>query len=121
MADRTKNPALLKGTLDAMVLRVLQEGAEHGFGIARRIEKASSGVLGIEEGSLYPALHRLCQAGAIEGEWRTSGAGRRARYYRLTPKGRRRLATEVKRWNRLSSAVSAVLGTASGPPREAPA
>lgn len=121
MSPKRKNPDLLKGTLDAMILRVLRETPEHGYGIARRIEAASSGVLGVEEGSLYPALHRLSQSGDIAGDWRVTDSGRRARYYRLTDQGAKRLKAEIEKWHRMSTAVSTVLGPTPGTLGEAPA
>src|SRR5262245_11297296 len=103
---------LLQGTLDVMILRTLERAENHGYGIARAIEAAAAGHLSIEEGSLYPALYRLDKRGHIAGSWRTTEGGRRARYYRLTPRGRKQLATELTIWERLSSAVTRVLESA---------
>jgi PadR family transcriptional regulator PadR len=104
---------LLGGTLDMLVLRTLELGPSHGFGIARSIEERSDDVLLIEEGSLYPALHRLEERGWIASEWGTSDNNRRARFYRLTPKGRRQLATEAGRWVELAEAIRRVMAPVS--------
>lgn len=100
---------LLHGTLDALVLKTLSRGARHGYGIARWIEEATDEAVVVEEGSLYPALYRLERRGLIEAEWGTSELGRKARFYRLTPKGRRQLTTETEAWARFAAAVSRVL------------
>ena len=102
---------LLPGTLDLLVLKVLSAGKEHGYGIARRIQSASGDVLRVEEGSLYPALHRLERKGWIRAEWGQSEAKRRAKFYALTRSGRRRLASETASWEALSQAVGRVLDT----------
>src|SRR6185503_14936607 len=102
-------PDILQGTLDVMILRTLHLGESHGYGIARAIERASDGVLAIEEGSLYPALYRLEKRGDLAHEWRMSELNRRAKFYRLTPRGRRRLRDEIALWEQLSSAVARVL------------
>ena len=103
-------PDLVRGTLDAMILKVLSRGPDHGYGVARAIESASGGRLSIEEGSLYPALHRLEKRGDLTAEWRPTELNRRGKYYALTGRGRRRLAAEVVAWAESSHAVSAVLG-----------
>ncbi len=103
-------PELLRGTLDMMILTVLdRHGAEHGYGIMRHIRETSQGVLIVEEGSLYPALHRLEKRGCLSHEWRRSESNRRARYYSLTPKGRKRLREQVTDWNVVAEAVNHVL------------
>jgi transcriptional regulator len=102
-------PDLLRGTLDAMILRTLDRAENHGYGIARAIEAAAGGVLSIEEGSLYPALYRLEKNGDLSADWRITELNRRAKYYRLTAQGKRRLKEEVSMWNRVSEAVSLVL------------
>jgi transcriptional regulator len=107
MNDR--NPELLRGTLDSLVLKTLSRGPLHGYGVARWIEGRTGDTLAIEEGSLYPALYRLEKRGWIEAEWGRSDLGRRAKFYRLTAAGRRQLATETERWRVFSQAVSAVL------------
>ncbi|MDA8020913.1 MAG: PadR family transcriptional regulator [Thermoanaerobaculia bacterium] len=102
-------PDLLQGTLDLLILRTLQPGPMHGWAIARRIQQVSDDVLTVQQGSLYPSLHRLARKGWIDSEWGTSENNRRAKYYRLTAEGRRRLADETESWQRLSAAVSRVL------------
>src|SRR5687768_15124989 len=103
------DPALPHGTLDLLVLRTLARGANHGYGILLHVHQASNHLLRIEEGSLYPALHRLEQAGLLEAEWRASDNKRRARYYSLTRKGRRQLAEEQRQWERVAEGVVRVL------------
>ena len=103
---------LVQGTLDMLVLRALQGEPAHGFAIARHILAASSEHLRVEEGSLYPALHRMERRGWIESEWGLSEANRRAKYYRLTSSGRKQLKAEVARWNRMVEAIDAVLNFA---------
>ena len=100
---------LLQGTLDLLVLRALSSGAMHGWGISQRIQQVSENVLVVNQGSLYPALHRLERDGWIEADWGASENNRRARFYRLTADGRRQLARETENWNRLALAVSRVL------------
>jgi transcriptional regulator len=100
---------LLQGTLDLLILRTLRVGAQHGHGIGVAIRASSQDVLQVEHGSLYPALHRLRKEGLIEGEWRLSENKQRARYYRLTAKGRKKLASEESRWNRMVEAIARVL------------
>ena len=97
---------LMQGTLDLLVLQVLRWGPQHGHGIGQAIRQRSEDVLQVEHGSLYPALHRLEKRGWLESEWRMSEANRRARYYKLTPKGRRQLAAEQSRWKQLVRAVA---------------
>ena len=109
------NPqTLLQGTLDMLVLKALQLGPMHGWGITERIESGSRRVLELNQGSLYPALYRLERQGLIRSEWNVSENNRRARYYTLTPAGRRRLAAERANWERLSGAVNLVLGMSEG-------
>jgi PadR family transcriptional regulator, regulatory protein PadR len=103
---------LLQGTLDLMVLRILDTGENHGWGISQRIQQISQDVLRINQGSLYPALHRLEAQGWIEAEWGSSDNNRRAKYYRLTRSGRRQLAEETENWARISEAIGRVLETA---------
>lgn len=102
-------PDLLPGTLDLLMLRMLQSEPLHGWAISERIQQVSADVLQIGQGSLYPALHRLEHQGWIEAEWRTSELGRRAKYYRLTGRGRRQLATETLAWERMAEAIGRVL------------
>jgi transcriptional regulator len=100
---------LLHGTLETLVLKTLAGGRRHGYGIARAIEEATDGVVEIEDGSLYPALYRMERKGSVEAEWGVSELGRRAKFYRLTPKGRRQLTTQAAEWARFAAAVSRVL------------
>ena len=99
----------LQGALDLLVLKVLARGPEHGYGITLRVKQLSEDALQVEEGSLYPALHRMEQTGWISAEWKASEKRRRAKYYRLTAKGRRRLAEEQEHWTRVTEAVAKVL------------
>jgi PadR family transcriptional regulator PadR len=103
------NSDVLQGTLDLLVLKTLARGPMHGFGIAVHIQQVSDEVLRVEEGSLYPALHRIEQAGWISSEWGTSDNNRRAKYYRLTAAGRKQLSSEEEGWERLTRAVAKVL------------
>jgi len=105
---------LLQGTLDMLVLKSLQLGPMHGWGITERIESGSRNVFELNQGSLYPALYRLEKQGLIRSEWNVSENNRRARFYTLTPAGRRQLAAERANWERLSGAVNLVLGMAEG-------
>ena len=102
-------PDLLPGTLDLLILRTLQTQSLHGWAISERIEQISREVLQINQGSLYPALHRLEHQGWIEAEWAVSELGRRAKYYQLTPSGRRQLAVEASEWDRMSAAIGRVM------------
>ena len=97
---------LLRGTLDLMILQTLMWGPRHGHGIGQSIRASSDDALQVEHGSLYPALHRLERRGWIAAEWKTSEANRRARYYRLTPKGRTQLLEEQSKWKTLVRAVA---------------
>lgn len=101
--------AIVQGSLDVLILRVLQEGPLHGYGIVRRIRALSDDDVLVEEGSLYPALHRMEAKGWLVAEWGVSEANRRARYYRLTPAGRKRLASEAAAWTRAATAIMRVL------------
>jgi len=100
---------LVQGTLDMMVLKTLARGPMHGYGIAQSIQRTSEEVLRVEEGSLYPALHRLELDGILAAEWGVSENNRRAKYYRLTPDGRKRLVAETSKWKRLAEAISRVM------------
>jgi transcriptional regulator len=100
---------LLQGTLDLLILRTLVLGPVHGHGIAKAIEMRSEDVLQVEQGSLYPALHRLIKRGWISFEERTSANNRRAKFYRLTAKGRRQLAVETSKWQKLVGAIARIL------------
>lgn len=100
---------LLQGTLDLLILRTLTGGAMHGWGLAQRIALLSKDVLAVNQGSLYPALHRLEHQGWIESEWGVSENNRQAKFYRLTREGRRQLADETEYWTRFTTAVGLVL------------
>jgi PadR family transcriptional regulator PadR len=100
---------LLQGTLDLLVLKVLETGPNHGYGIATRLHQLSVDVLRVEEGSLYPALYRMREQGLIEAEWRPTSNNRTAKFYALTRKGRRAAQAELDGWLRLSGAVTRVL------------
>ncbi len=102
--------ALQQGTLDLLILRTLSFHPEHGQGIARAIQQSSDEVILVEHGSLYPALQRLEAQGFIEAEWGVSENQRRARYYELTPRGRKKLAAEASRWRVMTAAIGRVLG-----------
>ena len=103
---------LLQGTLDLMILRTLDAGANHGWGISQRIQQVSQDVLRINQGSLYPALFRLEAQGWITSEWGSSDNNRRAKYYSLTRAGRRQLVDETENWQRIADAIARVLETA---------
>ena len=100
---------LLQGTLDLLVLRTLRSGAAHGHAIAKAIEQTSADVLQVEQGSLYPALHRLIKRGWIASEDGTSENNRRAKFYRLTAKGRKQLTVETGKWDKLAGAIARIL------------
>ena len=103
------NLDLLQGTLDMLLLKALQLEPMHGYAIARRVQQLSNDVLRVEEGSLYPALHRIEERGWVESEWGASENNRRAKFYRLTRKGRKQLEQETAHWNRLSVAITRVM------------
>jgi transcriptional regulator len=103
MADAA---GLLPGTLDLLILKAVSLGKLHGYGVLLRIEQISGGALQIQQGALYPALYRLEHQGLIASEWGTSENNRKAKYYRLTPLGRRRLGEEMASWNRLVEAIA---------------
>jgi transcriptional regulator len=106
---RPSKPDLLPGTLDLLILRVLQTAPLHGWAIAERIQEISQDVLEVNQGSLYPALHRLEHQGWIDAEWAVSELGRRAKYYQLTAAGHRQLAVEAREWDRMSTAIGRVM------------
>jgi len=103
------NADVLQGTLDLLVLKTLTRGPRHGYGIAVHIQQVSDEMLRVEEGSLYPALHRIEQAGWISSDWGVSDNNRRAKYYRLTAAGRKQLTKEEENWDQLTRAVAKVL------------
>jgi len=100
---------LLQGTLDLLILRTLTRGPQHGWAMSERIQKVSEEVLRVNQGSLYPALHRLEHEGWIEADWGISELGRRARFYRLTAAGRKQLERETETWARMTGAIGRVL------------
>lgn len=100
---------VLKGTLDMMVLRILHDGPQHGYGVTRRLQQLTDDALQVEEGSMYPALYRMQKRGWIEAEWVRTEANRRARVYGLTSAGHARLAVETEYWERVSQAVDKVM------------
>ena len=102
---------LPQGTLDLLVLRTLALGAQHGWAISERIQQVSSNVLQVQQGSLYPALHRLERRGLVKATWGASENNRRAKYYDLTQGGKKQLETEKEEWQKLTAAIAQVLGT----------
>ena len=112
MAD--DNLELLRGTFDLLILRTLSWGPMHGLGVLRWIERVTEDRLQVEEGALYPALHRLEQRGWIDAEWGWSESNRKAKYYRLTPRGRRQLTVEISKWTRYTEAVGMLLAAHGG-------
>lgn len=103
---------ILQGTLDLLILRVINSGAMHGFGIAQKIHLLSQDALKVEEGSLYPALYRMERKGWIKSKWGQSENNRRAKYYNLTRKGKKQLKEEEQSWERLTTAIAAILESA---------
>src|SRR3954452_11991525 len=110
--ERTRRGELLRDTLDMLILKTLDRRPLHGYAIAELIERRSDEVLRVEEGALYPALHRLELRGLLAAEWGLSENNRRAKYYKLTAAGRRRLTDEAESWHRLSGAVARIMQTA---------
>ena len=108
MAKR-KRPAILQGSLDLLILRTLKRGPMHGYAITRHLKEVSDDFLQIEEGSLYPALHRMEQRRWIKSHWGSSESNRRAKFYELTEAGKKQLRTETKSWEAMSSAINRVL------------
>lgn len=106
-----KKADLLQGTLDLLILKIVALGPVHGYGISQRIQQVSQDVLQVQQGSLYPALHRLEKRGWLKAEWGESDNGRQAKFYKLSAVGRRQLAEEEATWLRLSQAVSLILAT----------
>ncbi len=105
---------LVRGTFDLLILKTLSWGPQHGLGVLRWIEDVTHNRLQIEEGALYPALHRLEQRGWVDATWRVTDNNRKARYYRLTPRGRKQLVAEESRWERYTEAVAMVLTATRG-------
>jgi transcriptional regulator len=102
-------PDLPQGTLDLLILKVLAPGALHGYGVAQRLQQISRDVVQVQQGSLYPALHRLERRGLLAAEWKLSDTGRDAKFYRLTRRGRAALEREIQSWRRLTDAVTLIL------------
>jgi PadR family transcriptional regulator PadR len=107
MADRRET--LLQGTLDLLILKSLSAGELHGLGVSRRIEQITAGAFSVQPGSLFPALHRLEEAGWLDSTWQPSENNRRAKYYKLTRAGRRQLGQETAQWNRIALAIARAL------------
>jgi PadR family transcriptional regulator PadR len=112
MAAETPKSDLLQGTLDMLILKVVALGPTHGYAIAQRLQQMSQDVLQVQQGSLYPALHRLEKRGWLKAEWAASDTGREARFYSLTRLGRKQLEEQRENWDRLSAAISGILRTA---------
>jgi PadR family transcriptional regulator, regulatory protein PadR len=112
MADEPAKSDLLQGTLDVLILKVVALGPTHGYAIAQRLQQMSRDVLQVQQGSLYPALHRLEKRRWLKAEWAASDTGREARFYSLTRLGRQQLEEQRANWDRLSAAVSGILRTA---------
>jgi len=108
----TEKSELLQGTLDMLILKIVALGPVHGYGISLRIRQISKDVLQVQQGSLYPALHRLEKRGWLEADWGESDNGREAKFYRLSAKGRKQLAAEHSNWDRLSEAIHLIMQTA---------
>lgn len=109
--QQPQSGTLVQGTLDMLILKTLSRGASHGYGIALSIQSVSEEVLRVEEGSLYPALHRLELEGWIDSEWGVSENNRRAKFYRLNPLGKKKLRAETENWGRLARAIGLVMET----------
>lgn len=108
----TEKSDLLQGTLDMLILKIVALGPVHGYGISLRIRQISKQVLHVQQGSLYPALHRLEKRGWLEAQWNESENGRQAKFYKLSAKGRKQLVTEESNWHRLADAVTLILQSA---------
>ena len=107
MADRRET--LLQGTLDLLILKALSAGELHGLGVSRRVEQITGGTFAVQPGSLFPALHRLEEAGWLESDWQPSENNRRAKYYKLTTTGKRQLGEETAQWNKIALAIARAL------------
>jgi transcriptional regulator len=112
MGEQQKPGDLVQGTLDMLVLKTLLRGAMHGYAIAEFIQSTSNNILRVEEGALYPALHRLELRGLLASDWGISENNRRAKYYRLTGAGQKQLAAESERWGRMTSAIALIMDSA---------
>ena len=111
---KSSQPDLPQGTLDMLILQIVALGPTHGYALAQRIHQISREVLAVQQGSLYPALHRLENRGFLAAEWKESETGRNAKFYRLTPRGRAQLKAETTNWARLSEAITLILKEAEG-------
>jgi transcriptional regulator len=111
MPDKSDLP---QGTLDLLIMKIVELGAVHGYAIARRLQQVSRDVVQVPQGSLYPALHRLEYRGLVEADWRQTETGREAKFYKLTRKGRARLEEETASWQRLTQAVGMILRLSEG-------
>lgn len=111
MAEKSDLP---QGTLDLLILKVVAGGPLHGYAIAQRLQQISREVVQVQQGTLYPALHRLENRGFLKADWKMSDTGRDAKFYRLTPKGREHMASEAESWRRLTQAIALILKTAEG-------
>jgi len=109
MKDPARKPDAVQGTLDLVLLKMLSREPQHGYGLASRIQQITDDGLRIEEGSLYPALHRMEQAGWVSADWQLTDNGRKARIYRLTRTGRKRLSQEEAKWDRLTQSIAKIL------------
>ena len=103
------NTDVIQGTLDMLILQTLQWGPQHGYGIGNAIRANSGELLKVETGSLYPALHRLEKQGWVKSEWKLTETGQRAKFYRITPGGKKQLASEADRWSQMTSAISGIM------------
>ena len=112
MNNNDPKTEFLKGTLDMLILKVVALGPIHGYAISQRIQQISKDCFQVQQGSLYPALHRLEDRGSLQAEWRQTETGRDAKFYSLTRQGRKQLETEVKNWEQISDAVALILRTA---------
>jgi transcriptional regulator len=112
MSAKGQRTEFLKGTLDMLILKVVALGPIHGYAISQRIQQISKDFFQVQQGSLYPALHRLEDQGWLQAEWRQTETGREAKFYTLTRKGRKQLETEVRNWGLISDAVALILRTA---------
>ena len=110
----TESKDRLHGTLDALVLKTLSWGPRHGYAVARWLEETTGNAIQVEEGSLYPALHRMERKGWIEAEWGMSELGRKAKFYKLTARGRKQLTVETTKWEKLARAIAGILRPAEG-------
>lgn len=116
MAKYQNRIELLQGTLDMLILKTLQWGPQHGYGIIQAVRISTSDVLQVETGSLYPALHRLEKQGWLTSEWKQTESNQRAKFYRLTAAGKKQLAREQARWTQMSQAIAAIMNREEGEP-----